>query len=325
MKAAPTASAPSKPGKVPKHKRTWSMSSASDLSSKDPHQEEDLTAKLGQLQDMFTSTRPSSILFLRGEDADDPDAFPILLPNMQPQSQPLRRIDTGESTWDGNQSSTQASSSITVSPTPSQRSVQSQGDGSAFAKPTPFQPATIGSSSEWSGLVGQSATGDLHPEKIRKISGSSPAATAAEWIEALGIDNGYQPPTERVVKPVACIYFQPRISGQSPKDSYYRAVYLMRRTVQDLINGIATKSNIEPSKVIRALRVTPRGINVLIDDEVVVELREGQDMVAEFQRIKSGVPLQRSWESGAADIQVDGELESAHTVQSEGYELRLIF
>jgi hypothetical protein len=166
MKAAPTASAPSKPGKVPKHKRTWSMSSASDLSSKDPHQEEDLTAKLGQLQDMFTSTRPSGILFLRGEDADDPDAFPILLPNMQPQSQPLRRIDTGESTWDGNQSSTQASSSITVSPTPSQRSVQSQGDGSAFARPTPFQPATIGSSSEWSGLVGQSATGDLHPEKI---------------------------------------------------------------------------------------------------------------------------------------------------------------
>lgn len=71
-------SASSRPGKVPKHKRTWSMDSSSSTGNRVPP-EEDLHSKLATLQDMFTSTRPASVLYLRGEELDDPDLHPVHL------------------------------------------------------------------------------------------------------------------------------------------------------------------------------------------------------------------------------------------------------
>jgi hypothetical protein len=60
----------SRQGKVPKHKKTWSISSASPS-------EEDLYFKLQTMQDMFTSARPVSVLYVRREEQDDPDIHPI--------------------------------------------------------------------------------------------------------------------------------------------------------------------------------------------------------------------------------------------------------
>src|ERR1041384_4873064 len=72
---------PQRPGKIQKHKRTWSMSSASSAGggARVPL-EEDLHFKLQTLQDMFTSTRPVSVLYLRGDEVDDPDLHPVALP-----------------------------------------------------------------------------------------------------------------------------------------------------------------------------------------------------------------------------------------------------
>jgi len=97
----------------------------------------------------------------------------------------------------------------------------------------------------------------------------------------------------------------------------------MQRTVQDLVNGIAIKSGVEPSKVLRTLRINSKGLTIIVDDETVVELPEGQEMVAEFQELRSHSPMKREWDSGPTDIQVDGEVTQA--TQSEGYELRLLF
>jgi hypothetical protein len=99
----------------------------------------------------------------------------------------------------------------------------------------------------------------------------------------------------------------------------------MQRTLKDLVNGIAVKSGVEPSKVLRTLRVNAKGLTIVIDDDTVVQLPEGQDMIVEFHKSKPHSPAKREWDAGPTDIQVDGDLDVVENVQSEGFELRLLF
>ena len=127
---------------------------------------------------------------------------------------------------------------------------------------------------------------------------------------------------------MACFYIQPRIVGEQPRDKLYRAVYLMQRTLKDFVSVVALKCNIEPTEVLQIIRVTRNGLHVLVDDQFVAELPEGQDMTAEFCSVDapdSPVKPSRQWDSGADDIQVDGELPTLHNKPSSGYELKLLF
>lgn len=203
----------SRPGKVPKHKRTWSVSSASDTGNRTAP-EEDLHVKLQTLTDMFTSTRPASVLFLRGEELDDPDLRPVTLAGEQSD---LSRVNTADAvSWElARQNSATGTSSI-VSPTPSNQSMQSGGEesrrNSGFQRPTPFQPLSRVSSNEWRNMQ-QTATADIPGGVLAPGFGASDAPTRVQkrvssdqahlpgWIEAVGVDPHYQPPPERTVKP----------------------------------------------------------------------------------------------------------------------------
>lgn len=48
---------------------------------------------------------------------------------------------------------------------------------------------------------------------------------------------------------------------------------------------------------------------------MVVEMPEGQDMIADFSEMPPS----------EADIQADGDINVINTVQSQGYELRLLY
>lgn len=198
-----------RPGKVPKHKRTWSMSSASSTSGTRAPAEEDLHHKLATLQDMFSSTRPASVLYLKGSEQDDPDLHPVQLTGTP---QDLSKIDTNvDSTmWEGQSNNTGANSSI-VSPTPSSQSLHSGGRRTSFQQPAPYQPQPPSrmSSNEWRNLP-QTATGDLKP--LGTITAGADIPTKVQrpysddhalsgWIEALGVDQTYQPPPEPMLKP----------------------------------------------------------------------------------------------------------------------------
>lgn len=311
-----------RPGKVPKHKRTWSMSSASSNSNR-PSAEEDLHLKLATLQDMFTSTRPTSILYLKGEELDDPDLHPVHLTG---EPQDLTKVETGDSAmWDG-----QSRNSSIVSPTPSSQSVNSgERRSSTFQS---FPPPSRVSSNEWRNMP-QTATGDINSLAVQptvsnnpvKVQKASADGTIGGWIDALGVDLSYQPPPERAIKPVACFYVQPRFVGRPPEDNYYRAVYLMQRTLKDLVNGIAMKCKLEPTKVVRTIRINAKGLAIALDDGDVQEISEGQDMTAEFQEIHADSPMKREWDSGPTDVQVDGDVGAIETTTTSGYELRLLF
>ncbi|KAI8939702.1 hypothetical protein NX059_003457 [Plenodomus lindquistii] len=325
-------SASTRPGKVAKHKRTWSMSSASSNPGARAPAEEDLHIKLAALQDMFSSTRPVSVLYLKGDEQDDPDLHPVQL-SATPQD--LSQIDTtvDAQMWEATGSQTAASSA--VSPTPSSQSIPSEKRRTSFQRPQPFQPPSRMSSNEWRN-TSQTATGDLKgmaamqggadvPTKVQRPYSDDHALSG--WIEALGVDQTYQPPPEPMLKPVACFFVQPRISGRQPEDNYYRAVYLMERTVKDLIGSIAVKVKVEPTKVTRTIRVNQKGLQILMDDEAINRIPEQQDMTAEFHEIGTPPtqPVKREWDAGPTDIQVDGDISVVENIHSSGYELRLLF
>ncbi|KAI9685446.1 MAG: hypothetical protein M1822_004577 [Bathelium mastoideum] len=325
------ASASSRPGKVAKHKRTWSMSSASSTGGR-PSAEDDLQFKLATLQDMFSSTRPVSVLFLKATEEDDPDLHPVRL-NGEPVD--LTKIDNAEAgLWE--KQSVKTMDSSLVSPTLSAQSVNSGSRReSSFQQPTPFAPVSRNPSNDWHSMP-QLTTSDLQssnpqhlaspPDQPVKVQPHSPASgMVTGWIEAIGVDYSYQPPPERSVKPIACFYVQPRVAGKPAPDHYYRAIYLMQRTLNDFVAAIASKCNIDPAAVMRTIRVNRQGLNILFDDQCIVELPEGQDLTAEFTEVKSQTPIKREWDAGPTDIQIDSDVDPTENSKSLGYELKLLF
>jgi hypothetical protein len=313
-----------RPGKVQKHKRTWSMSSASSAGGRAPI-EEDLHLKLQTMQDMFTSTRPVSVLYLRGAEEDDPDLHPVALPG---EPLDLTKVDSRESVaWQqrssGRSSSTTGTSSL-VSPSPSSISLRSQGLASSS------MPAQ---STQWAGFH-QITAADVQgpnpqhlaspPDQLTKIPKNDDTGSLSGWIEALGVDSAYRPPAERPIKPVACFYILHRDPSNADKHEYYRAVYLMQRTLKDFTISVALKWNLEPTKIKRTLHVLEKGLEVEVDDDVIRELSEGQDMIMEISKVDSS-QFKREWEM-AVDGAVDSDAGATQTVvHNNGYELRLIF
>ncbi|KAI9707209.1 MAG: hypothetical protein M1836_000169 [Candelina mexicana] len=339
-----TATKPSlgpRPGKVAKHKRTWSISSASSVCGRSPV-EEDLHIKLATMQDMFTSTRPASVLFLRGSEQDDPDLHPVYLVG-EPHDL-IKAESQGSSSWERRQSASTThtvATSCLVSPTPSSNSLHSQGrHSSVFRHPTSFNPPlpqnSLPENSQWKSFQ-QLTDADLNssnpqhlaspPEVAVKIpkSSSSHNGMLNEWIEAIGIDASYQPPPEPAVKPVACIYILPKAVAGSSQNDYYRAVYLMQRTTKDLVTAIASKCGIDPQSINRTISMNSKGIKVIVDDDVVRQLPEGQDMKIEIVEINPDGRVKRELGSGSTINHVDHELGQLDHAGNRGFELKLLF
>jgi hypothetical protein len=317
-----------RPGKVAKHRRTWSVDSSATNAGRGGGAEDDLQMKLLTLQDMFSSTRPASVLYLRGAEEDDPDLHPVKIPG---ESEQVKTESTDAATWD-QQSALNGDDASLVSPTPSSKSLPESRRDSTL--PTPYASVSRTDSGEWRAQP-QTAIGDLQiqlpqqlasppdnpPVKVQKVSSDKPHSG---WIEAIEVDHGYRPPPERAIKPVACVYVQPRISGKPSSDNYHRAVYLMSRTYKDFINAVALKCDIEPTDIIRTLRVSRNGLQVLFDDDCVRELPEGQDMIAEFEQIAESPGMDGDvWND--VDLQCDGDITTLHNIATTGYELRLLF
>lgn len=327
-----------RPGKVPKHRRTWSMSSVTSTSGRGSA-EEDLHNKLMTLQDMFTSTRPASVLYLRGAVEDDPDICPVKMTG-EINVPSLPRTDSTETTGWEQQSGVTEPTSCMVSPTPSSNSLSGNRMDSNVQQPTPYSATSRMNSSEWPGQP-QTATMDIqptppnpqrlvspmdrHPIKVQTRSPNS--GTMSGWVEALDVDQTYRPPSERPVKPVACFYIQPRVVGQAPSDNFHRAIYLFQRTLKDFVRAAALKCNIEPTEVLQTFQITRNGLHILFDDDCIRELPEGQDMTAEFCEINAEATVKpsREWDAGPSDVQCDGDVPSVETTSSTSYELRLLF
>lgn len=294
---------PQRPGKVQKHKRTWSMSSTSSVNgASKPPAEDDWHVKLQTLQDMFTSTRPISILFLRGEELDDPDLHPVALPGDPDFS---KFEDRNSAVWQARSGRSSVTSSSLVSPSTRSPSLASQ-------------VSTTGMG-QWS-VDGNENDRAVSDKFMIKKNGYS-SGNLSGWIETLGVDPSYRPPVEREVRPVACFYVRRQETRAQSKPSLYRAVYLMKRTQDELKNQIGSKWDMEPSKIQRMIRVTPSGVEVEVDDDVINEVDEGQDMIMEVTELDNGAPVKTEWE-----MMIDtGDNDTDGMPKQRGYELRFHF
>ena len=90
---------------------------------------------------------------------------------------------------------------------------------------------------------------------------------------------------------------------------------------------MATKCNIEPTQVLRTIRISRQGLHILLDDDCIRALPEGQDMTAEFCEIAPDSPTTATnqWETGPSPVECDGELATLENVNSSGYELKLLY
>ncbi|CAM1503789.1 Fc.00g013800.m01.CDS01 [Cosmosporella sp. VM-42] len=301
-----------RPGKVVKHKRTWSMSSASSAGGGGrPSMEEDLHFKLQTLQDMFTSTRPVSVLYLRGEEQDDPDLYPVSLPgDASPLTKPEGRDGPN---WQARSGHSSIASSM-ISPSPSSLSLASQA-------------SAIGPGGQWQNFDAIAAGdasrgGSEQPTKVKRTDDDS---SLSGWIEALGVDPSYRPPPERAPKPVACFYVLHQSQAEPKNREYHRAIYLMQRTLKDLNDRIAAKWGLDPSRIFRTIHVLHDAMEVEMDDDVVQELREGQPMSLQIEQVgEQPPPGKREWE-----MVVDPTDEAANSSPSDkatgGFNLRLTF
>ena len=78
---------------------------------------------------------------------------------------------------------------------------------------------------------------------------------------------------------VACFYL--RFPSSDTQDDIYRAVYLSERSVRDLLEKISLKQRIDPQRIVRVLHIKRDGLKIMVDDDVVRELPDGQDMDVE--------------------------------------------
>lgn len=304
-----------RPVKVQKHKRTWSISSASSSGGRLPI-EEDLHFKLQSMQDMFTSTRPVSVLYLRGAEQDDPDLHPVTLAG---EPLDLMKVDSRDSAiWLQRGSTQSTATSSLISPSPSSLSLQSQARGGSVPNSSGHWPdfQSVGSADVLSANPQNLASPPDQPTKVPKMDKDG---GLSNWIEALGVDPSYKPPAAEQIRPVACFYVVRRDPSEAEKQEYYRAVYLKQRTLKDLIHSTAMKWSMDSSKIQRVVHVLDRGLQVDMDDDVVRELNEGQDLVMEIHQTQT--PVKREWEM-SVDGAADDQENNAHT---EGYELRFFF
>ncbi|KAJ5155612.1 hypothetical protein N7492_008415 [Penicillium capsulatum] len=233
--------------KASKHKRSWSFGSE-DGSTEKMSLEDDLQAKLAMMQDMFSSPRSVSLLALRGEEGDDPDLHPVRLPS---------EGDFATESLGHNTSASHSMESLILSPSLSHAS-------------SPRMQARL--------------AGSKDPTAVPRVA--SDARVSTGFIEAVDIDPTYRPPSERPPKPIACFYVRFSGNEQHPQD-YYRAIYLTERSVRDLMKKISEKHRIDPKRIVRVLHVNEKGLRIMVDDDVVRELPEGQDMIADIYETPS--------------------------------------
>ncbi|KAJ5331738.1 hypothetical protein N7476_001521 [Penicillium atrosanguineum] len=224
-----------------------------------------LHAEIDALQRMFSSVRRVSKLDLRGHEYDDPDLYPVQLgadsrssPNNESPMKTvagvaghLQRNDSVASALAGMQLAQPDELNKSVSLDTARRA--SEGDLCAVASIMKAIDVDV----------------NYRPPKIAPRSGKSHASPSKAVFAV----------TNLII--VACFYVRFIRNGKNVSD-YYHAIYLAERTAWNLMEKISMKQQIDPSSIVHVFHVKRNGLRIVVDDDVVRELPEGQDMVVEI-------------------------------------------
>lgn len=264
--------------------------------------EDTMHNKLQALQEMSTSARPVSHLYLRGEEQDDPDTCPVVLDS------DLSHAKSNRGTQRQLRDEEVSNADALGLHSPGSLSLTSQQPGGAPC-------------GQYHNSKGP-ATDDVDESRrcahLRKVDHDGELNGC---IEALGVDRTYLPPLERTPKPVACFYILHRdrtyVSGNT---GFHQAVYLFQRSLKDFNCRITKKFGLDHKNIKRTIRVLQSGLEVDLDDDVVQHLGEGQDMILDIEDHDRNVKPECEMLVVDATTQ-----ESANPTITSGLVLRLTF
>lgn len=275
--------------------------------------EEDLNIKLEEMNAMFNSTRPVSYLYLKGDPGDDPDLFPVQLPGDNQEMTPITRQGTWESKPSATSGMSSPSGSQDLSPTATSSTTTPK------RKFSEVQQSTIHEEQDEQMVQQPDLSASTSPIQTFKVQKTHRDSKPRSPLTALDVDVNYQPPAERPIKPVACFYVRARDSEKE----YYRAVYLMQRSVRDLVNSISRKFEVNPGRITQVTHINARGLRIIVDEDVVRELPEGQDMIVEFAHIHSDRPMKQEFIAPAATEIVTDSVFASSVTTSDPLEMWL--
>ena len=112
---------------------------------------------------------------------------------------------------------------------------------------------------------------------------------------------------------VACFYIRPIGFKHISQNDQYIAVYLFERTACHLTRRIAEAVSVDASLVGQTIWSTVKGFSILVDDDVVANMMEGQNMLVEA---KATAP--RSHSGGHSSLDSADEVDRCEHVVSQG-------
>lgn len=107
--------------------------------------------------------------------------------------------------------------------------------------------------------------------------------------------------------PVKCFYLRFHQGGEQ-KNDYHTAVYLADPTVNELVEKIFQKQKFSRDHSVNLFHLKPNGMKVMIDDDVVEQISDGQAMTAEV-----------------SDLEVSDKLATDNSSLPAAVEVRLFF
>lgn len=86
---------------------------------------------------------------------------------------------------------------------------------------------------------------------------------------------------------VACFYIRLICSKSVAQSDRYTPIYLFERTARELVRRIAAIVAVDPAKVQRTVWCSAKHLDIIVDDDVVLNISEGQDMQVAITEVSS--------------------------------------
>ncbi|KAJ5792642.1 uncharacterized protein N7503_008620 [Penicillium pulvis] len=210
-----------------------------------------LKSKLVGFERMSLSSRSSTLLALRGDKEDDPDLYPV------------RLVDHD----------------CCIKPTPAEHSIETSIKSEESAMMTPTSSHQSGT--ETTVTPQPVAEDDLSVEyiKVNRIDVTDHILAGLHLTSSMHVQASSL--FSLLTYLVACFYV--RLLGDEFQE-YYRAVYLSERTVRELVRKISEKYEIEPVDCFSLFHITEKKLKIMVDDEFVQQMAEGQNMRVELHQ-----------------------------------------
>ena len=101
-------------------------------------------------------------------------------------------------------------------------------------------------------------------------------------VEVAALRSGDEEKPRRPNASVACFY----VRSVESESECYRPIYLAERTANELMRNVAAFVSADATKIVRFIWLCDKGLKIIIDDDVVQNMKEGQGMQVAMTKVQ---------------------------------------